>query len=78
MTDMRIGDQPVRYDRDATMVIYGSLKHGFAEECGCVFCKNFAAQRNLVYPASFRALLEQLGIDPAKEGEAFEYGPIED
>lgn len=56
----------------------GSLEHGFAEECGCIFCKNFAAQRNLVYPASFRTLLEQLGIDPNKEGEAFEYGPVKD
>jgi hypothetical protein len=33
---------------------------------------------NLVYPASFRELLEQLGIDPNKEGEVFEYGPVED
>jgi hypothetical protein len=77
-TEARIGDQTIRYDRDATAAIYGSLEHGFAEECGCLFCKNFAAQRNLVYPASFRALLEQLGIDPNKEGEAFEYGPVED
>jgi hypothetical protein len=78
MTEMRIGDQTIRYDRDATGAVYGSLEDGFAEECGCIFCKNFAAQRNLVYPASFRALLEQLGIDPNKEGEAFEYGPVED
>lgn len=78
MTEMRIGDQTIRYDRDATAAVYGSLEHGSAEECGCIFCKNFAAQRNLVYPASFRALLEHLGIDPNKEGEAFEYGPVED
>lgn len=78
MTETQIGDQTIRFDRDATAAIYGSVEHGFAEECGCIFCKNFAAQRNLVYPASFRALLEQLGIDPNKEGEAFEYGPVED
>jgi hypothetical protein len=78
MTEMRIGDQTIRCDRNATAEVYGSLEHGFAEECGCIFCKNFAAQRNQVYPASFRALLEQLGIDPNKEGEAFEYGPVED
>jgi hypothetical protein len=41
-------------------------------------CRNFAVQRNLVYPASFRALLDQLGIDPNKEGEAFECMPVED
>jgi hypothetical protein len=78
MTEMRIGDQTIRCDRDATAAVYASLEHGFAEECGCILCKNFAAQRNLVYPASFRALLEQLGIDPNKEGEAFEYGPLQD
>src|SRR6266851_1577213 len=54
------------------------MEHGGAERCGCIFCRNFAVQRNLVYPASFRALLEQLGIDPNKEGEVFECGPAED
>jgi len=78
MTELQVGDQTIRFDREATIVAYGSLEHGFAEKCGCLFCKNFAAQRNLVYPASFRALLEQLGIDPNKEGEVFEYGPVED
>ncbi len=78
LTEMRIGDQVIRYDRDATAAAYGNREQGFAEACGCIFCRNFAAQRNLVYPPSFRALLEQLGIDPNKEGEAFEYGPVED
>ncbi len=78
MTEVRAGDQVVRYDREATAAIYGGLKHGFAEECGCVFCRNFAAQRDKAYPASFRELLEQIGIDPNKEVEAFEYGPVGD
>jgi hypothetical protein len=77
MTEMQIGDQTIRYDRDATVAVYESLEHGDAEECGCIFCKNFTAQRNLVYPPSFRALLEELGVDPNKEGEVFEYGPAE-
>jgi hypothetical protein len=76
MTEMRVGDQTIRYDRDATAAVYRTLEHGFAEGCGCIFCKNFAAQRNLIYPDSFRALLDQLGIDPNKEGEAFECGPV--
>jgi len=75
---LRVGDQTVRYDREATAAIYGTLKPGGAGTCGCIFCKNFAVQRNLVYPASFRSLLEQLGIDPEKEEEVFEYGPVED
>jgi hypothetical protein len=78
MTEMRIGDQTIRYDRDATAEVYGTINHGDADECGCMFCKNFAVQRDLVYPASFRALLEAVGIDPAKEGEVFQYGSAED
>ena len=78
MTEMRIGDQTIRYDRDATVAAYRSLEQGFAEECGCIFCRNFAAQRAVAYPVSFRTLLEQLGIDPSKEAEAFEYCPVQD
>jgi hypothetical protein len=75
MTEMRIGDQTVRYDRDATVAVYGTLERGGAEACGCSFRKNFSMQRSLVSPASFRTLLEQLGIDASKEYEVFEYGP---
>ena len=67
MTEMRVGDQTIRYDRDATAAVYRPLEHGFAETCECIFRKNFAAQRNLISPDSFRALLDQLGIDPNKE-----------
>jgi hypothetical protein len=72
MTEMQIGDQTIGYDRDRTAAIYGSLR-GFAENCGCIFCRNFAAQRNVVYPAPFKTLLEQLGIDANKEGEIFDH-----
>src|ERR1700719_332108 len=78
MTEIQIGDQTIRYDREATAAVYASGEHGFAEKCGRIFCENVAAQRNLVYPDSFKALLEQLGIDPNKEAEVFEYGPVED
>jgi hypothetical protein len=77
MTEMRIGDQTIRYDRDATAAVYGTINRGDTEECGCIFCRNFAIQRDLIYPASFRALLEKLGIDPAKEAEVFDYGPTQ-
>jgi len=75
MTEARAGDQAVRYDRQATAAAYAGLKYGSAEECGCVFCRNFAVQRDGVYPASFRGLLGQIGIDAGKEFEVFEYGP---
>jgi len=76
--EAQVGDQTIRYDHGAIAAAYASLPHGDADECGCIFCKNFAAQRDVIYPASFRDLLELLGADPSKEGEAFEYGPADD
>lgn len=76
MTEMRMGDQTVRYDRDATAAIYSSLNGGWAEGCLCVGCRNLMAQRDVVYPSAFRELLGRLGIDPNKEGEAVAYGPL--
>jgi hypothetical protein len=78
MTELQFGDQAIRHDRDATVAVYQRMQGGWAEECGCLFCKNFAAQRNSVFPASFLELLDRLGIDPHKEGEAFMNGPVED
>ena len=76
MTELQIGDQLIQYDREATAAIYSTLKSGGAEKCGCIACKNFAAQRDDIYPASFRSLLQQLGIDPAKDGWVYDYGPL--
>src|SRR6266568_3905906 len=78
MTELHLGDQTIRYDRDATAAVYGTLKRGGLEECGCLFCRNLAVQRDLVYPPSFKTLLDRLGIDPNKEGEAFVLGPVND
>ena len=50
------------------------MKSGGAERCGCSYCRNFAAQRGTVYPKSFRVLLDQLGIDPEKEDEVYDFG----
>jgi hypothetical protein len=78
MTELQIGDQTIRHDREATAAAYGKIERGFAERCGCASCRNFIAQRDAAYPGSFRALLDELGIDPNKEGEAFECGPLEE
>jgi hypothetical protein len=78
MMEARIGDQLIRYDRESTLAIYRSIENGDADVCGCVCCQNFAAQRNSAYPASFRTVLDQLGIDPVKEGEVYAFGPKAD
>ena len=78
MTELRFGDQTVLYDRDATISAYQTMNGGWADECGCLFCKNFVAQRESVFPPSFLELLGLLGIDARKEGEAFMNGPVAD
>jgi hypothetical protein len=75
---LRIGDQLIRYDRDLTQRAYAGISVGGAEECGCAYCENFIAQKSTIYPSSFIALLETLGIDPTKEGEVYECSPLED
>ncbi|MGO9273678.1 MAG: hypothetical protein ACLQOO_26145 [Terriglobia bacterium] len=75
MEQIQLGDQLIRYDREQTRKTYSAIKGGGAERCGCCYCLNFAAQRAMAYPENFRLLLGQLGIDPEKEGEVYEYGP---
>lgn len=78
MEELTVGDQTIRFDRDATIAVYASIETSGLQACGCLYCRNFAAQRDSVYPSSFLELLQRLGVDPAKETEAFEYGPISD
>jgi hypothetical protein len=72
LTPLRLGDQLIHYDRKATVDAYKAVLQGDADRCTCVYCRNFAAQRADVYPPAFRTLLDQLGIDPLKEGEVYD------
>ena len=74
MEQLQAGDQTIRFDRQRTIDAYTSITQGGAEKCGCSHCRNFAAQRDKAYPASFRQLLESLGITIEKEGEVYECG----
>jgi hypothetical protein len=78
MEELRLRDQRIRYDREATVAAYSAVPSGGADRCACVLCRNFVVQRAKVYPQSFRALLDQLGIDPHKEGEVYDkVGPFD-
>lgn len=72
MEQICLGDQIIRYDKKRTRTAYAAMKSGSAERCRCPYCLNFLAQRSTVYPEKFRLLLDQLGIDPEKEGDVFE------
>jgi hypothetical protein len=78
MEELRLGDQLIRHDREATIAAYSTLSSGGADRCTCIYCRNFAAQRATVYPPAFLMPLDQLGIDPNKEGEVFDVvGPAD-
>jgi hypothetical protein len=75
MEQILSGDQIIGSDRERTRAAYATMKKGAAERCRCPYCQNFVAQRGTVYPEKFRQLLDQLGIDPEKEGEVYEGAP---
>jgi hypothetical protein len=75
MQEIHLGDQIIRYDCERTRTAYAGMKTGSTQSCGCRFCRNFVAQRNLVYAEQIRQVLDRLGIDPEKEGDLFEEGP---
>src|SRR5271163_133957 len=65
--------QRVSFDREATAELYRkTIAVPGADKCGCLSCKNFAAQRSKVFPKEFAEFLGAMGIDPTKEWEAFD------
>ena len=72
--ELCVGQQKILFDREATIDLYRqTITVPGADACGCIGCKNFAAQRQNAFPAEFLQLLGELGVDPMKEWEAFEY-----
>ena len=78
MTELRVGDQLIRFDRSATIAMYSQILRGDADVRGCSGCRNFAQLRTQAYPAEFKEFLATLGIDSSKESEAVHHGPEED
>jgi len=64
----------VRHARAATVAYYQRAAQGDTYRCLCSGCRNFALQRSTAFPAEFLRLLDQLGIDPEQEHEAYETG----
>jgi hypothetical protein len=74
MDEVVFGRWRLACERDATRQAYARIPIGGPEECGCCYCRNFAAARDHVYPVEVRALFEDLGIDFTKEAEVYEVG----
>lgn len=72
--ELLVENQRIRFDREITIALYREMiAVPGADQCGCIYCRNFAAQRSTVYPEEFLLLLKKLGADPLKEWEAFDY-----
>ena len=72
--ELSVGQQRIVFDRAATVALYrDTVTVAGADRCTCISCKNFAVQRSKAYPTEFLQFLKELGVDPLKEWEAFDY-----
>jgi hypothetical protein len=69
---LEIGGYVVEYDREATAAAYSRIAVPGPEECGCWYCRNWAAGREQLVPAAVRDLLARLGVPFAGEIEVWE------
>lgn len=77
MDSIELGDWVIACDVAGTRAAYATLQRGYAEECGCLYCRNYASARPRVFPSEAVAAFDRMGIDMAREGEAYELGPVE-
>ncbi len=66
------GEWDYSLDRDATVAAYRAAVEGGSISCGCAGCRNFLLARATVFPPKFLELLDQLGVDPLKDGEVYQ------
>ena len=60
-------------DSELTKLTYDNVAVGSSESCNCNDCKNFANNREAIYPDEIKKLLNELGIDYKKENEVSHY-----
>ncbi|MFT3915332.1 MAG: hypothetical protein QM704_14795 [Anaeromyxobacteraceae bacterium] len=77
MHELKFDRWTLHVDPVATALAYESISPG-PEDCGCDECRNFAAQRERIYPREFLELCARLGIPPGKEGEVYGCGGGQD
>jgi len=78
MEELRLGDQVIRYNREATAEAYRQVESGCSDHCSCNQCRNFSKQKDTVYPTEFLHLLQQLGIDPTKDSDVRVSGSVDE
>ena len=73
MTIIKFKEWEFIVDRELTKFTYDNVDLGGPESCGCNECKNFANNREDIYPEEIKKLLDQLGINYKKESEICYY-----
>ena len=73
MTTIKFRDWELIVDKELTKKTYEKVKIGGVESCPCNECKNFAHNRENIYPQEIKNLLTDLGIDYDKECEVWHY-----
>jgi hypothetical protein len=72
--ELHLRQQKILFDREATDVLYrDTFTVPDGDRCGCASCKNFASQRGKIYPGEFLQFLKELGANPLREWEVFDY-----
>jgi hypothetical protein len=73
MTIIKYRDWEFSVDKTLTKQTYDKIQVGGPESCGCNDCKNFANNRDKIYPDEIKQLLADLGVDYRKENEICHY-----
>lgn len=73
MTTIKYRDWELIVDKELTKQTYEKVEIGGVESCTCKDCKNFANNRENIYPQEIKELLTNLGIDYRKECEVWHY-----
>ena len=69
MTTIKFRDWELTVDRELTKTTYDKVIMGGPESCGCGDCRNFANNRESIYPEEIKKLFSEIGIDYKKETE---------
>ena len=73
METIKFRDWELIVDRELTKLTYENVAIGSPDSCNCNDCKNFANNRETIYPDEIKELFYRLGIDYKKESEICHY-----
>ena len=75
METKNLGPWQIECDPELTRSLYAANAVESTTPCTCSACRNFRALGSGAFPPSARAMLLDLGIDPAVPAEIYENGP---